>query len=302
MNKTKGCIFDIQRFSLHDGPGIRTTVFFKGCNLRCFWCHNPESINPEPEIQLFRHKCIGCRKCLNICPEGAIKIQGTDLIFLRQSCIKCGKCVDECFAEARVMTGRYISVDDAVNEIVKDAAFYRTSEGGVTFSGGEPMLQAGFLLALLKECKRENIHTAVDTAGNIPFERFVKVIPYTDLFLYDLKVMDEKTHIEATKVSNKRILNNLILLSQACENIIIRIPVIPGVNDNENNMRQTGEFLKNLKNIRLVELLSFHKMASGKYEGLGHVYEAEEIDVLEKDHMMSLRDILSEYVADVKTS
>jgi pyruvate formate lyase activating enzyme len=302
MNKTFGCIFDIQRFSLHDGPGIRTTVFLKGCNLRCYWCHNPESVNLEPEIQIYSNKCIRCGKCAMICPQNAIIKNGNDMVFSRDLCTKCGECLDECFAQARVMVGKTVSAAEIMAEICKDKAFYETSGGGVTFSGGEPMLQAGFLKTLLKACKAEGIHTAVDTAGNVAFDKYEDIIPYTDLFLYDVKVMDEQIHKQVTGVTNRKILNNLMMLSKAAKSIYIRIPVVPTVNDNEDNFVKTGELLKGLEHIDLVELLAFHKMASGKYDGLGKEYKAKDLEPLSKDRMNVFKDILAGYGLNTKVS
>lgn len=297
-----GYIFDIQRFSLHDGPGIRTTVFLKGCNLNCFWCHNPESINKEPEIQFFRHKCTGCGRCLRICPQNAIRRVGEELVFLRELCTKCGKCAEECFTGARIMVGKFVSTEEVMCEIEKDIPFYNASGGGVTISGGEPMLQIGFLKELLTRCREKHIHTAVDTAGHVPYKNFEEVIPSTDLFLYDLKVIDEQVHAQVTGTGNKLILKNLQRLSADFGNIVIRIPVVPGVNDNEINMRHTGEFLKKLDGIRKVELLPFHKMALGKYEGLGKEYKARNFGPVSKERLAFLRKILSEYNISVIVS
>lgn len=296
MNDVSGCIFDIQRFSLHDGPGIRTTVFLKGCNLSCFWCHNPESVNRKPELQIYAHKCIGCGRCAGICPQNAIRRVGEQNVFLRELCTGCGSCTAECFAGARVLAGKQFNTTDVMIEIEKDIPFYLSSGGGVTFSGGEPLLQVAFLKALLAACRERHIHTAVDTAGHVPYQCFEEIIPFTDLFLYDIKVMNERTHIQATGVSNRLILKNLQQLSRDCRNIIIRIPIVPGVNDDEENIRRTGEFLKQLDGVKKVELLSFHKMAAGKYDALGREYKAANIQLAGRETMLSIRNILSEYV------
>ncbi len=205
----KGLIFNIQRFSIHDGPGIRTTVFFKGCSLRCFWCHNPESIHPHPQIQLFLQKCIGCGKCFEICPVGAHCMIDGERVFLRELCRNCGKCAEICYADALVLAGKWLTAREVMDEVEKDKPFYENSDGGVTISGGEPLLQADFARALLEECKKEGLHTVVDTAGNVPWEAFEKVLPFTDLFLYDLKAADEEFHRQVTGAGNARILDKV---------------------------------------------------------------------------------------------
>lgn len=299
MNKTYGCVFEIQRCSLHDGPGIRTTVFFKGCNLRCFWCHNPESINLQPEIQIYNHKCIHCGKCISVCPQEAIRQNGKYFIFSRDLCIKCGKCVDVCYAGARIMAGKTMSAFDVMVEIMKDAAFYEDGKGGVTFSGGEPMLQPAFLKTLLIACKEKGIHTAVDTAGNVAFEKFAEMAPYTDLFLYDIKCMDEKVHKQATGSNNKKILANLIQLDKIAKDIVIRVPVVPGVDDKDEDIRAIGEFIKDLKQVSKVELLIFHNMAQSKYEGMDMEYKAKDIIPPTKSRMQELASILYSYHKNV---
>ena len=281
----KGLIFDIQRFSVHDGPGIRTTVFLKGCNLRCLWCHNPESINPFPELQRYLYKCIGCGQCIKVCPNEATKN--------REKCLNCGRCTKECFSGARVLAGSYMSLEEVLEVVERDKGFYIETQGGVTFSGGEPLLQKDFLREILKSSKNHGINTAVDTAGNIPWESIEEILPYTDLFLYDLKVMDEIKHKEVTGVSNKIILSNLKELSNRTSEIIIRIPVIPGINNSLKNMQATYNFLKELKGIKAVELIPFHKLGEGKYESLGIEYPAKDFRLLEKGEIEKLGIIFS---------
>jgi pyruvate formate lyase activating enzyme len=253
-------IFDIQRASFVDGPGIRTTVFFKGCHLRCKWCHNPESQNPHPEMMVHKNKCVGCGKCAEVCPRHLA------------SCDLCGKCVDACPHGARQIYGYEKSVDDIFEEIQKDKAFYDTSGGGVTFSGGECMLQIEPLTELLKKCKENEIHTAVDTAGDLPWMHFERILPFTDLFLYDIKCFTDSLHVDGTGISNKRILENLSLLSQKTSvDIIVRIPIIPTFNDDVSELQHIADFLRPLR-IRDVELLPYHSMGEHKYEGLGSVF------------------------------
>lgn len=295
MNKTYGCIFDIQRFSLHDGPGIRTTVFFKGCNLRCFWCHNPESINLQPEIQIYSHKCVMCGRCITVCPQNAIHKNSKSFVFSRDLCIKCGKCVDACYSNARVMAGKTVSALDVMSQIIKDEPFYHDNQGGVTFSGGEPMLQSGFLKTLLIACKEKEIHTAVDTAGNVSFEKFNEIAPYTDLFLYDIKCIDENKHKQVTGSNNKKILSNLLQLDNIAKEIIIRVPVIPGMNDTEEDMHMIGDYLKSFKRITKVQLLPFHNMAESKYESMGMEYKAKGLSAPKKERMQELASVISSY-------
>ncbi len=249
-------IFDIERNSFVDGPGIRTTVFFKGCNLRCAWCHNPESQNKEKQVLLYKNKCTNCGKCKEVCPYNLEK------------CDFCGKCEIYCPNNAREICGSEMSADEVFSEIQKDKVFYDASGGGVTFSGGECMLQADFLLEILKKCRENGIHTAVDTAGCVPWDSFVKIMPYTDMFLYDIKCATDELHKEFTGVSNKLILENLKKLCDSFDGeIIIRIPVIGDVNDTDDEMQKIRDILENIS-YKSVEFLPYHKMGEHKYEAL----------------------------------
>lgn len=240
-------IFDIQRNSFVDGPGIRTTVFFKGCNLRCKWCHNPESQAMEKQIMFYKNKCTGCGRCKDL------TIDNTDFL---------------CFNDAKEICGKEYTVDEVLKEVLKDKTFYETSGGGVTFSGGECMLQIDFLTEILQKCKENGIHTAVDTAGNISWQHFEKIMPYTDLFLYDVKCISDDLHKEGTGVSNRLILENLQKLSEKFDgDIIIRIPVMAGYNATDEEMQKIADFLQNIKH-KSVELLPYHKMGDHKYEAL----------------------------------
>ena len=251
----RATIFDIQRNSFVDGPGIRTTVFFKGCNLRCKWCHNPESQSIQKQMMYYKDKCIGCGKCAEVCPNQLKK------------CDFCGKCEIYCPADARKVCGKEYSVDEIFREIAKDKMFYENSGGGATFSGGECMLQIDFLCEILRKCKENGVHTAVDTAGHVPWESFEKTLPYTDMFLYDIKAYSKDLHKQGTGVSNKLILENLLRLSGKCD-IIVRIPVIGGFNGDKAELRQIAEFLKKIKCIKK-ELLPYHSMGEHKYDALG---------------------------------
>ena len=262
----KGTIFNIQRFSVNDGPGIRTTVFFKGCPLRCSWCHNPESHRTAPQLLFFKKRCIRCGVCAEICPHGAIgknNYNSTDAV----KCTVCGYCTDFCAADARQIVGHEMTVDDVMLEIEKDSVFYQQSAGGVTFSGGEPMAQADFLATVLLECQKKGIHSAVDTCGYAPWSILQKTAERTDLFLYDLKIMDEARHIAFTGVSNKIILANLQQLARAGANIIVRVPIIPGITDDDNNLKQIAAFIARLAKPPEINLLPFHSI-SAKYDRL----------------------------------
>ncbi len=252
----KGMIFDIVRNSFVDGPGIRTTVFFKGCNLNCAWCHNPESQSFERQLMFYKNKCTGCGKCKEVCP------------YNMEKCDFCGKCELYCPNNARKICGMEMTVEEVLSEVLKDKAFYDISGGGVTFSGGECMLQIDFLCETLKKCKENGIHTAVDTAGHIPFEYFERVLPYTDLFLYDVKLFDSEKHKKYTGVENSLIMENLKKLSDEGKEIIVRIPVIGGVNDNAEEIQKIADFLRPL-NISKTELLPYHAMGEHKFVALG---------------------------------
>lgn len=250
-------IFDIERNSFVDGPGIRTTVFFKGCNLKCAWCHNPESQDFKPQMMFYKDKCKGCGKCKGFCPNHL------------ESCDLCGKCAVFCPVDARRVCGRTYTIDEVFEEVIKDKAFYENSGGGVTFSGGECMLQIDFLLEILKKCKENGIHTTVDTAGHIPFESFKKILPYTDLFLYDIKCFDSEKHQKYVGVGNKIILENLKNLFKAKVKIWIRIPVISGVNDSIEEMQLIKGFLDKNGKPEKIELLPYHAMGENKYAAIG---------------------------------
>ena len=249
-------IFDIQRGSYVDGPGIRTTVFFKGCNLKCKWCHNPEGISKGIQKLFYKDKCGGCGKCARICP------------YNQKDCTLCGKCVLYCPSYALEICGAEYTISELFEIIIKDKSYYESSNGGVTFSGGECMLQIDFLTEILKICKKANINTAVDTAGNVPYEYFEKIIPYTDTFLYDIKCISEDLHEKFTGVSNATIISNLKKLSKSFKGkIVVRIPLIGGFNDEDSEIFKIKDFMLQI-NVSNVEVLPYHKMGLHKYEAL----------------------------------
>ena len=246
-------IFDISKASYVDGPGIRTTVFFKGCNLNCAWCHNPESQSPKTEMLFYKNRCTGCGKCKEKCPNNLEK------------CDLCGKCTLFCPHDAREICGNEYTVDEVFYEIVKDKSFYEASGGGVTFSGGECMLQIDFLEEILKKCKDEGIHTAVDTAGYVSFDKFERILPYTDMFLYDVKIADSEKHKKYVGAPNELIIENLKKLISLGKRVWVRVPVIAGINDTEEEILAINEISSGVEKI---ELLPYHAMGEHKYEAL----------------------------------
>ncbi len=294
-----GIIFNIQRYSIHDGPGIRTTVFLKGCPLNCWWCQNPESQLSGQEMIFWGDRCIGCGACSTVCLSGAIQIKNGIPVTEKEKCILCGKCIEKCPALAREMIGEKLTTEEVIKDIEKDLIFYEESGGGVTFSGGEPLKQSEFLEGLLNGCREKKIHTAVDTSGYISWEILDKIIPKVDLFLYDLKIMDSKKHKKYTGVSNEIILENLKKLSSIHSNIFIRFPVIPGVNDDYQNIKETGEFLSSLK-ITQVNLLPYHYIGMDKYKRIGRTYKLADIQPPSKEKLSEVSAILSKFNLNVK--
>ena len=288
MSQT-GMVFDIQRYSVHDGPGIRTTVFLKGCNLRCFWCHNPESWRMEQDLLFYPVKCIACGKCFEICPLGCHRVTPeSEHCIDRAKCTMCGACAKRCYAGALVLSGKERTVEDVMKTVRADAAFYRNSGGGMTVSGGEPLLQPEFTLALLRAAKEEGIHTALDTAGHVDFALFERVMPYVDLLLFDCKCMDSAIHKQVTGVENTRILENLLHLGQGKVPVWVRVPVIPGVNDTEQNMTALRALLSELPAVRRLDLLAYHNLGAGKHANLGGEYAHKELKAPPKERMEEL--------------
>ena len=265
-------VTNISKNSLHDGPGVRTVVYFKGCTLSCKWCHNPETISGKAEILYIPSKCIHCGKCIDICPSHH-KISGDSMLYIRKECKLCGKCVENCPSLALTMCGKEMTTDEVFDEIKKDLHYYEASGGGVTFSGGECLHYPEFVAETAQKCKNYGIHTAIETALNVPWENALKVIPYTDLVFADFKIADSDKHKQYTGSSNSLIIQNLQKLSREHNNVILRIPVIPKVNDSENDMEEFASIINTFESgIKEIELLKYNNLAESKYAFSGREY------------------------------
>ena len=268
-----GVIFDIQRFTLDDGPGIRTTVFLKGCPLRCLWCHNPEGLNMSRAIGWHEKYCTKCLKCIAVCPKSAISVQEGGIFTDESLCDLCGNCVRECPNKARETIGKRVTVKELFAQLEEDRAFYEESGGGITCSGGEPLMQAEFVAELFRECKRNGIHTALDTSGFAEWEAFEKVLPFTDLVLFDLKHSDPTKHLSYTGVDSQKIWANFERLAKMQVPLSVRCPVVPGYVDDEVNFRKIAEFIKRFDSVLGIELLPYHPMGEPKYRMLNRRYQ-----------------------------
>jgi pyruvate formate lyase activating enzyme len=292
---TDGFLFDIQHYAVHDGPGIRTIVFFKGCPLSCEWCCNPESRNFFPQLRYLDFKCKKCLSCIDNCQSSAVSFQDNTLRRSFEICRSCNNktCVENCNYDALKISGRKYTVSEVIDVIAKDISFYENSDGGVTFSGGEPFSQPEFLLQLLKECKKLNIHTAVETCGWCGKEDIEKNLDLIDLFLYDLKLMNDDLHIKFTGKSNKIILDNLISLAEKKRKIIIRFPLIPGITDTDQNVQEIIYFM-NKNKLAEISLEPYHALGVGKYEGHGLTYALPELRNCKIEELRSIEKIFSE--------
>lgn len=312
-----GMVFDIKKYSINDGPGIRTTVFMSGCPLSCLWCHNPESQPLQPVLLYRQNRCLGCGACVEVCPQGAISVteefSDTELtashgeslknsiqlrplrvqkVFTdREKCTRCQTCIAACYSGAREFSGREMTVGEVMSQVEREIPFYDQSGGGVTFSGGEPLMQPGFLSALLKACRKQEIHTVVDTSGFANWQVFEQICGDVDLFLYDLKQMDSQKHREVTGVPNGPILENLQRLSAAGAKCVARIPLIPGINDDEQNLVASAKFLAGLPHLEGVELMGYHDIAQAKYEALGMEYKLTGLKSPATETLLSAQEI-----------
>lgn len=283
-------ITNIQGYSIHDGPGIRTVVFFKGCPLSCKWCANPECISGKPQVGFNEILCKGCGKCIETCPVNAINIEEGKHRIDYSSCDACGKCAEACNYGALVKYGEPMTVDEVWDAVKRDKMFYDTSNGGVTVSGGEPLLHPSFVKELFELCHKEQINTCVETCGFVSSESFSKVLPLTDLFLFDLKHLDSSTHKEYTGHHNNRILENAALLINHDANVIFRQPLIPGVNDSEKNIEETSAFLKNLgKKALNFELMPFHRVGMDKYRALNLEYAMSDLEIMDNKKLEAIK-------------
>jgi len=271
---SRGLITNVQRFSIHDGPGIRTTVFLKGCPLRCFWCHNPETWRLQPELQLYGERCIGCGECRRVCPNGAHVLAEGRREFRRHLCRGCGACAETCYAEALVLAGRWWGMDELLGVLERDRPFYETSGGGITLSGGEPLLQPEFSRAVLAACWQRGLHTAIETAAVGPWERLEELLPWLDLVMLDVKLVAEQRHRAATGAGNSGILDNARRLGQSGVPLLVRTPIVPGVNDDPADIVAIAGSISAFPNLLYYELMPFHRLAEGKYRGLGLEYGA----------------------------
>jgi len=299
-NSKKGWVFNIQRYSIQDGPGIRTTVFLKGCPLECHWCSNPESQALHPELLYFDTLCTGCHRCLETCPNQATILgPNGEIVVDRGLCKACGTCLEACLSGARVISGHLMTVNDVIDVVSKDSLFYRNSNGGVTFSGGEPIYQPAFLLELLKESQKQGFHTCLDTSAYTQWEVLEEILDHVDLVLFDIKHVDPEKHVELTGVDNRLILNNLKRTVDIGKKIIIRVPLLLGVNDSEKNINALGNFMSELS-INKVDLLPYHKLGVKKYERLGMEYNLTELRSFKREEVDVIRGILENFGLEVE--
>ncbi len=295
LEDIEGTVFDIQDYSIHDGPGIRTVVFLKGCPLNCLWCSNPESQSPRPELGVALNRCTGCGRCIEVCPAHAVSMSPDGgMLFERSACIVCGKCAVVCNQGVRKVFGKPMSVTEVVREIMRSAPFYTRSGGGVTISGGEPLLQFEFLRALLFRCRQKYLHTAVETCGYVRDRKMLEEIAASvDLFLYDIKCIDNERHRRFTGVSNRVILENAQFISEIEKDLVVRVPVIPGFNDNVEAMQGIADFAKTLDSLIEVDLLPFHGLGKFKYDMLDREFQYGAESAPEPEQVDLFRDVFS---------
>jgi pyruvate formate lyase activating enzyme len=290
---TDGRVLRIERFAIHDGPGIRTTVFLKGCPLRCAWCHSPESQRLEPEFMPLPERCVRCFTCTSVCPHHAVEPAADSAVVTPDLCETCGACAAACPTGARELVGRTMTVEALMAEVERDRIFYDESGGGVTFSGGEPLMQPAFLLDLVRSCRLSGIHVAVDTCGHVDTAALLEAARDTDLFLYDVKLMDEDRHRAVTGTTNVRILQNLERLAAVHPQVIVRFPLIPGLNDDDANVRALGAFVASLRLTR-IDVLPYHRAGLAKYDRLRRPYLLNDTAPPSSDHQAHVVRLLEE--------
>jgi pyruvate formate lyase activating enzyme len=282
MNTT-GLVFDVQRCSLNDGPGIRTAVFLKGCTLRCLWCHNPEAISSEPQLSFDAARCIHCFTCVDVCPNGAQRIEEGKHVLDHAACRACGQCIPACIPGALRLIGETRSVEEIVAEVERDADYYRASGGGVTLTGGEPMDQFEFTLQVLRACKDRGIHTCIETNGVATPGRYRRILPLVDVFLFDYKATDPQKHEELTGASNERILSNLELLYRHGAAIVLRCPLVPGVNDPPAHMEGIARLVATHPRLAGIEVMPYHELGVGKGVRVGRPRALEGIETTSEE-------------------
>lgn len=295
---TEGWIWDIKKYALHDGPGIRTTIFLKGCPLHCLWCCNPESQDFSPQVFWDMENCLHCGLCVEICPNQAVAFDehGSRTVD-PDRCEVCGLCAEKCPGDAAAMAGRRVTVEEVLEEVGRDALYHSRSGGGLTLSGGEPLAQPEFAHQLLRSYKTSEygLHTTVDTSGSVPWSTFERIVDYVDLFLYDVKHMDSEEHLRFTGVSNKPILHNLERLADTAKEVVVRVPLIPGYNDDEDNIRRTAEFAHNLPSMSRLDLLPYHRLGEPKYRRFAVAYPLQDAKTQSKEMVERLKGIVEEH-------
>jgi pyruvate formate lyase activating enzyme len=292
---TTGIVTNIQRCSTEDGPGIRTTVFFKGCPMKCLWCHNIETIDPNPVLVWYAVKCIGDQSCVRACPESALELTADGMKIDRALCTVCGACEEACPTGAMKVMGKFWKVDDLVEELLRDKVFFATSNGGVTLSGGEATFQSDFTIQLASKLQKNGVHVALDTCGYSSEKNFRNILKHVDLVLYDLKVMDSQRHEEYTGVPIDRVLSNALALAESGKPVWIRTPVIPGHTDDEANIRAIAQFIvKNMPNVERYDLLAFNKMCTDKYTLFDLEYPLKDAELMDEATMEHLASIARE--------
>ena len=293
--EAKRIVLNISRMTTHNGPGIRTLILFKGCPLRCLWCSTPESQISKPEIAVFPGKCIQCGKCVPVCPVNAVSLLNNVLSINRSICNSCGECARICYSEAIKLLGSSMAVADLLQEVKKDAVIYKHSGGGVTLSGGEPLLEPDFTGELIKAFKEEGISVGIDTCGHVPWASIERMLANIDFFLWDIKHMNPEKHAEFTGVSNKLILSNARAISRKNIPLYIRVPVIPGYNDSEENIRDTSEFARSLSSLVEVSLLPLHHLGQVRYESLNRVYPIAHVPLISDGVIENLKQVVESY-------
>ncbi len=288
-----GTVFNIQKFSIHDGPGIRTTVFLKGCPLRCLWCHNPEGLSREPELEFEERKCLLCGGCASVCENGGHSFsEENGHIVCRSGCIKCGKCIEKCLAGALKNIGKQYTTEEVMKEVLADKMFYETSGGGMTISGGEPFYQPEFTIALLKLAKENGLNTAIETCGFCNTDHILAAVPYTDVFLFDYKATGEELHRHLTGVSQQPILHNLDAISKAGASIVLRCPIIPETNDTEEHFAAIAALAESTEGIKQIDLEAYHALGTGKAPRIGKTQEFK-TTAPTRERMESIRDLIA---------